>query len=107
MEEHIPLNQDDLKTQFIARTLGDGKGLVFSDYEQTFGQSFDADFHATLQRLGDAGLISDHSHSMRLTETGKLVYDLVTLSFYPQHAKDWLLERMQPFQLISPEAAIA
>jgi oxygen-independent coproporphyrinogen-3 oxidase len=107
VEDHIPLNQDDLKTQFIARTLGDGKGLVFSDYEQTFGQSFETDFHATLQRLGDAGLISEDSHSMRLTETGKLVYDMVTLSFYPQHARDWLLEQLSAYQLTDRPIAVA
>lgn len=99
VEELISLQDDDLKTQYIARTLGDGNPLLFDNYEATFGTPFVADFHNTLLRLQNAGLINDDGQSMALTETGKLVYDLVTLSFYPEHAKQWLLERMSGYQL--------
>ena len=100
VQEQIPMQEDDLKTQYIARTLGDGNPLLFDDYETTFGTAFTADFQDTLQRLQYAGLVNDDSQGMALTEIGKLVYDLVTLSFYPEHAKQWLLERMPDYQLL-------
>ena len=107
VEEQIPLREDDLKTQYIARTLGDGNSLSFDDYEATFGTPFTADFRDTLQRLQYAGLVEDDSRGMSLTNTGKLVYDLVTLSFYPEHAKQWLLERMPDYQLLEGTAQTA
>lgn len=99
VEEVFHLKQDDLKTQYITRTLGDGKGLDFDDYGRTFSRSFEEDFGDTLTRLQSAGLLEADSKTMRLTETGKLVHDLITLSFYPEHAKRWLLEHLRDFQL--------
>src|SRR5690606_15245266 len=52
VEEYIPLDAEDLKTQFIARSLGDGKGLDTGAYERVFDSDFRADFAATLEQLG-------------------------------------------------------
>jgi oxygen-independent coproporphyrinogen-3 oxidase len=100
VEEYIPLNLEDLKTQFIARNLGDGKGLALAEYQRVFDSDFQEDFASTLHRLGEAGLISLEGPLLVMTETGKLVYDLVMLSFYPEHAKRWLRERMTDYELI-------
>jgi oxygen-independent coproporphyrinogen-3 oxidase len=103
VEELIRLTADDLKTQFIARTLGDGKTLRLGDYADTFGRSLREDFGQTLERLLHGGLIDTDENEMRLTEIGSLVYDLVTLAFYPARAKAWLLDRLRAFQLAETE----
>lgn len=104
VQEHIPLNREDLKTQFIARTIGDGKGLSVSAYQRVFGTSFQEDFAPTLERLQGADLLALDGDHVALSSLGQLVYDLVMLSFYPQHAKDWLRGRMQDYQLLAVEA---
>lgn len=104
VEEHIPLNREDLKTQFIARTLGDGQGLSVTAYQSIFGDSFYNDFAENLDRLRQADLIFDNQEHVVLSETGQLIYDLVMLSFYPDHAKQWLNEHMQNYQLLAREA---
>lgn len=104
VQEHISLNRDDLKTQFIARTLGDGKGLSGSAYQQVFGSAFHDDFAPTLERLHGADLLSFDGDHVALSSLGQLVYDLVMLSFYPRHARDWLRGRMQDYQLLAVEA---
>jgi len=104
VEEHIPLNRDDLKTQFIARTLGDGRGLSASAYQSVFGSSFYSDFEETLDRLQQANLIFEDGDHIAMSATGQLVYDLVMLSFYPAHAKQWLNEHMQSYQLLARQA---
>ena len=52
-----------------------------------------AGFAARLRRLQAAGLVEEVEGRISLTETGKLVHDLVTLAFYPQHVREWLRER--------------
>jgi hypothetical protein len=84
---------------FIARTLGDGKRLRVDDYGRTFGTSLLDDHGGTIARLRDGGLLDSDASSVGLTETGKLAYDLVTLAFYPQPAKDWLLGRLESYQV--------
>jgi len=71
-------------------SLGDGMPLNRTAYKHRFGCSVEDDYGETLQGLLAAGLISDDGESISLTETGKLVYDHVTLAFYPQRARDWL-----------------
>lgn len=105
VEEVIRLTADDLRTQFIARTLGDGKPLRLADYADTFGRSLHEDFGQTLERLLLGGLIDTDDTEMRLTEIGRLVYDLVTLAFYPTRAKAWLLERLRAYQLAEADAS--
>jgi oxygen-independent coproporphyrinogen-3 oxidase len=92
----LPLADEDRKTQFIGRSLGDGKTLRRSLYASTFGGAIDDDFGATLVRLNGAGLIEDDGEQVTMTELGKRLYDLVTLCFYPERAQDWLREREGP-----------
>ena len=99
VEEVIHLGDEDLKTQFIARSLGDGKPLSLARYESVFGNPMESDHGETVARLVDGGLIECDGEEMKLTETGKLLYDLVTLSFYPPQAKEWLLRRLESFQV--------
>lgn len=100
VEEYIPLNKEDLKTQFIARTLGDGKGLDTGEYEQVFDSDIRSDFASTLDELGGVDLIQDDGANIAMTPTGRLLYDLIMLSFYPEHAKTWLKSRLEGYQLL-------
>jgi oxygen-independent coproporphyrinogen-3 oxidase len=93
VEETFPLRESDRKTQFIARSLGDGKPLNRAEYERAFGCAFEADYGELLARVRDADLVEDLGSSLVLTEMGKLLYDVVTLAFYPAHAHRWLAER--------------
>ena len=43
--------------------------------------------------LVNSGLVLDSGEHVQLSERGKLVYDLVTLAFYPAKARAWLTER--------------
>jgi oxygen-independent coproporphyrinogen-3 oxidase len=95
--EVFELDQEDRRIQFIARTIGDGKPLARDAYLRTFGCALDNDYGETLGRLSDAGLIEDQGGAISLSETGKLVYDLVTLAFYPPKAQRWLNEQLASF----------
>ena len=100
VEEYIPLGVEDLKTQFIARTLGDGKGLDRVEYEQVFHSDIGEDFVGIMERLTTADLIREAGQHILMTDTGRLLYDLVMLSFYPEHAKAWLRDRLEGYQLV-------
>lgn len=99
VEEVIRLGTEDLKTLFIARSLGDGNPLPLARYAETFGSTLHEDFGEVIGRLSMGGLIEADSSQIVLSETGRQVYDLVTLAFYPAHAKRWLLERLKAYQL--------
>jgi oxygen-independent coproporphyrinogen III oxidase len=99
VEELIHLQAADLQTQFIARTLGDGEPLSLSDYEAFFGRSLLEDHGMTVERLLGGGLLEGDGRQLALTEAGKLLYDLVMLSFYPPAAKASLLTRLSTFQV--------
>lgn len=99
VDEVIHLNREDIKTMFIARTLGDGHNLNFSEYEEVFKTSFMSDFNLVVERLRYAELISISDQEIALTVNGKNIYDLIMLSFYPENAKQWLLEKMPNYQL--------
>ena len=90
VEDVLALSLNDRKTQFVARSLGDGKPLVRKDYEDAFGCCVDDNFGEVINRLTQNGLIHDNVKQLCLTENGKLVHDLVTVSFYPQTALEWL-----------------
>ena len=88
-------------TQFIARSLGDGKPLHRAEYERVFERRIDADFGALLDRLRQAALLDDDGVTLELTERGRLVYDLVTLAFYPERARAWLAGREERAAFVS------
>jgi oxygen-independent coproporphyrinogen III oxidase len=90
VEEVFRLGAEDLRTQFIARSLGDGKRLERSAYERAFGRPIDGDYGAVLGRLIAAGLVEEGGAQLALTDLGRLVYDRVLLQFYPKHAIEWL-----------------
>jgi oxygen-independent coproporphyrinogen-3 oxidase len=90
VEETFVLSVEDWKVRFVALSLGDGKPLNRSEYACEFGCSVEEDYGEALHRLLAAGLASDDGECISLTETGKLVYDHVTLAFYPQRARGWL-----------------
>ncbi len=92
--EHVfDLDEEDRMTQLIARTLGDGRALVRDDYARTFGRPIERDFGSLLDRLQGAGLLETTGPALALTPTGELLYDVVTLAFYPRRARDWLMAR--------------
>lgn len=90
VQEVFRFDDDDRRTQFVARSLGDGNPLVRAEYGATFGRAVDDDFGPLLAQLADGGLVDDDGVSIVLSERGKLVYDLVTLAFYPERARKWL-----------------
>jgi oxygen-independent coproporphyrinogen-3 oxidase len=90
VEKVFRLGDADLRTQFVARSLGDGRPLERSGYQHAFGRSFDADFGDVLERLVAGGLVEDEGERLLLSDVGRLVYDRVMLQFYPKHAIDWL-----------------
>jgi oxygen-independent coproporphyrinogen-3 oxidase len=93
VEEIFRLDGETRKTYHVSRTLGAGKPLNRQAYEREFGCSFDRDHGDTCERLAAAGLVTDVDGSVSMTEAGKLVWDLVTLAFYPRHLQEWLKER--------------
>lgn len=90
VEELIPLSLEDRKTQFVARSLGDGSPLVRREYIDAFSSGIDDDFGEAVARLCDNGIVDDHGDSLLLTDTGKLVYDLMLVNFYPEDALEWV-----------------
>jgi oxygen-independent coproporphyrinogen-3 oxidase len=99
VEELIHMQPADLQTQYIARTLGDGQPLSLPDYEALFGHSLLEEHGVIIERLLGGDLLQGDGRQLALTETGKLVYDLVMLAFYPPAAKAWLLGRLKTFQV--------
>ena len=93
VEEVFPLSEDGLKTRFLASSIGDGKPLRRMEYEARFACSFDDDFEAPLRRLSEHGLVHDDGLEVSLTQTGRLVYDLVLLAFYPQSVRRQIQDR--------------
>lgn len=90
VEQVVRLSEEDRMTQFVARSIGDGKTLARAHFERTFGRPLDQQFGEVLTRLTAAGLIDDDGAIIGLSQLGKLAYDIVTLAFYPKHARDWL-----------------
>ena len=93
VEERFALSEGERRLRYLALTLGDGKGLSRADYRAAFGSSVESEFAEPLARLTEAELIEDHGRMICLTETGQLVYDLVTRAFYPETAQRWMQER--------------
>jgi oxygen-independent coproporphyrinogen III oxidase len=93
VEQTFPLLEEDRVTQYVARSLGDGKPLVRRDYEASFGRPIERDFGDLLRSFAEAGLLADDGERLTLTREGRLVHDLVTIGFYPKRAQDWLAAR--------------
>jgi oxygen-independent coproporphyrinogen-3 oxidase len=93
VEETIALSGHERKLRFLALTLGDGKALPRAAYQEEFGCLLESDFSEPLTRLSEAGLIQEQLGSISLTETGQLLYDLVTRAFYPETVRRWMEER--------------
>lgn len=93
VESVFDLDRHDLQTQFVARTLGNGRALERDAYHAAFESSVDADFGPLLERLRDGELITDDGRQIVLTDTGTLVYDRVLLCFYSARARAWLDKR--------------
>jgi len=93
VEEVFHLGESERKTRFIALSLGDGKPIDRQAFQESFGHSFEEEYGEPLQRLLAANLVAEDGSAIHLTETGKLVHDLVTLAFYPQHVREWLRDR--------------
>jgi len=93
----FPLADEDHKTLFVTRTLGDGERLQRAEYARAFGNPIEDDFGETINRLRAADLIRDEAGELFVSETGRLVYDLVTVAFYPPRAQRWLRERQHLF----------
>jgi oxygen-independent coproporphyrinogen III oxidase len=93
VQDVFPLGDDELKTRFLAKTLGDRLALERPEYEEQLGSSFDDDFGTTLQRLVDEGLLEDDARRVSMTATGRLVYDLVLLAFYPESTRKLIQDR--------------
>jgi len=55
-----------------------------------FGRAVDEDYGDVIERLVRGGLVVDDGERLGVSETGKLLYDLVALAFYPKHAQRWL-----------------
>jgi oxygen-independent coproporphyrinogen-3 oxidase len=93
VESIHPLSEQDLKTRFLALSIGDGSALDRKAYADRFGCSFDDDFGTPLDRLRGHGLVEDDGLVVALTKTGKLVYDLVLLAFYPSEVRSRIQQR--------------
>jgi oxygen-independent coproporphyrinogen-3 oxidase len=102
VNEVFPLDAEDRRIQFVARTIGDGRPLHRGAYRNSFGTSVEDDYAQTIDRLVRADLLADDGAAISLTETGKLVYDLITLAFYPPRAQRWLKEQLAAFEHATP-----
>ncbi len=91
--ERFDLDPDDRRTLLVARTLGDGGALDRVEYADAVGRTVDDDFGEVVARLVAAGLVRDDGARVTLSDDGRLVYDLVTLAFYPEAARAWLASR--------------
>jgi oxygen-independent coproporphyrinogen-3 oxidase len=105
VEQVLRLGETDRMTQLIARSIGDGKPLARVRYERAFGRPIDEDFGDVVARLTEAGLVDDDGATLALSELGKLAYDVVTLAFYPPHAREWLARRGERVSLIRSDTA--
>lgn len=105
VEDVFPFAPDDRRALFIAHTLGNYRPLRLSDYEQAFGHRFKDDYAGVLDRLFGADLLYESEGQLALTPAGRLVYDLVTLAFYPDHARQWLEQQQSRLRRDQPRAA--
>lgn len=88
VESVFELDGDDRRTQLVVDSLGNGKPLLRSVYEGTFGTGIDDDFGPRIAALVDGDLLRDGGDRLELTETGALVYDRIVNGFVPGRRHD-------------------
>jgi oxygen-independent coproporphyrinogen-3 oxidase len=93
VEEGFDLTDADRKALFVGQYLGNGRSLVRSEYERSFGRSFEDDFGGVLKQLSECDLVAESNGTVSLTQAGRLVFDLVNWMFYPQDARIWIEDR--------------
>ena len=90
VEHTFFLDEESRRTQYIARSLGDGKVLSRAAYAEAFSRPLEVDYAVPLSRMLEAGLVDDENGELKLSPVGQLLYDRVMISFYPKRALDWL-----------------
>ncbi len=93
VKEMFPLGEEGPVTRFLALSIGDGRPLEREAFEARFGYGFDERFDEPLRRLCEHGLVEDDGSTIVLTDTGRLVYDLVLLAFYPEPVRQRIQQR--------------
>lgn len=93
VETVFRLDPESRRTYFVTRSLGAGKPLDLAAYEAAHGSAFEADHGEVQARLERCGLLENDGAQVRITEAGGLVWDLVTLAFYPPRLRAWLRQR--------------
>jgi oxygen-independent coproporphyrinogen-3 oxidase len=93
VEYVFPLDAEGRRTQFLARTIGDGGCLDPASYERAFGRPLAEAYGDVLDRHREGGLLEAREGALHLTEEGRLLYDRVLLGYYPKRALDWLWAR--------------
>jgi len=104
VEGVFELRDEDRRLLYIARSLGDGLPFDSAVYERSFGTRLEDDHGVVLRRLTDAGALARSDSGYSLTAAGRLVHDLVTLSFYPAHMQEWLRARQPSWFSSDPKA---
>ena len=90
VQEVFDLREEDRRTRYLALSLGEGQVLSRHRYAQEFQRDLDDDFGEPLRRLAGSRLLEDDGEVIRMSDAGKLIYDLVTLAFYPPSKREWL-----------------
>jgi oxygen-independent coproporphyrinogen-3 oxidase len=93
VEGTFALDDADRRTLLLVRTLGDGRPLARASWIEAFGHEIEDDLGPLIGALVDAELLASDDEKLSLTDTGRLVYDLITLAFHPQRAQHWLSDR--------------
>lgn len=93
VKEVFSLGEEGLVTRFLALSIGDGRPLQRKAFTERFGYGFDERFAEPLRHLCEHGLVEDDGATIVLTDTGRLVYDLVLLAFYPEPARERIQQR--------------
>jgi oxygen-independent coproporphyrinogen-3 oxidase len=96
VEEAFVLEDEDRRTQFIGRALGDAGSLSLAEYREAFGTDFSDDYGHITSRLEQAGLLATDGDLIAPTRMGRALFDIVTLAYYPPKAQHWLRERLSP-----------
>jgi oxygen-independent coproporphyrinogen-3 oxidase len=95
VEELKQLDEFERQLRYVTLTLGDGNRLERDGFERTFGRQIEDQFGEPIARLVGAGVIEDDGRGLQLSDRGRLVHDLATRAFYPDHVRRWMDERQR------------